>query len=75
VVRLSDDAQAVVLDITNAPAPGRPAGAPAPVSGGHGIRGMRERAELLGGSVEATPLLEGGFRVHARLPSAGRRPE
>ena len=37
--------------------------------GGHGILGMRERAGLLGGSLEATPA-GGSFRVHARLPYA-----
>jgi signal transduction histidine kinase len=40
------------------------------VAGGHGILGMRERAALLGGSLDAG--LDGGrFRVHARLPYAG----
>jgi signal transduction histidine kinase len=37
---------------------------------GHGIVGMRERASLLGGRVEAEPQ-NGLFRVHARLPYAG----
>ena len=36
-------------------------------AGGHGITGMRERAALLGGSVEAGALA-GRFRLHARLP-------
>lgn len=36
-------------------------------AGGHGILGMRERAALLGGSLEAGRD-GGGFRVHARLP-------
>lgn len=41
-----------------------------PAAGGHGILGMRERAVLLGGSIEAGR--EGSsFRVHARLPYAG----
>lgn len=35
---------------------------------GHGIAGMAERAEALGGTVEAGPDPEGGFRVCARLP-------
>ncbi|HEY5877014.1 MAG TPA: histidine kinase [Ilumatobacteraceae bacterium] len=37
---------------------------------GHGIVGMRERAEMVGGRLEAGPLLGGGFRVHASLPVA-----
>jgi signal transduction histidine kinase len=35
---------------------------------GHGIAGMRERAALYGGSLEAGPLPGGGFRVAAHLP-------
>ncbi|BCJ46446.1 two-component sensor histidine kinase [Actinoplanes ianthinogenes] len=35
---------------------------------GNGIRGMRERAAVLGGTVTAGPDPEGGFRVCARLP-------
>jgi signal transduction histidine kinase len=38
-----------------------------PRNGGHGIVGMRERAHLLGGSLEAAAG-DGLFRVHARLP-------
>jgi len=36
-------------------------------AGGHGLVGMRERARLFGGRLEAGPA-DGGFRVHARLP-------
>jgi signal transduction histidine kinase len=40
---------------------------------GHGLIGMRERASLYGGVVEARPGPEGGFAVRARIPvgSAG----
>ena len=37
---------------------------------GHGLIGMRERAHLFGGTVEAGPESSGGFRVHAVLPTA-----
>lgn len=37
-------------------------------SDGTGIRGMRARAEALGGTLEAGPRPDGGFAVRARLP-------
>lgn len=40
--------------------------------GGHGLIGMRERATLLGGSLNAERS-KGAFRVHARIPYGGRR--
>jgi signal transduction histidine kinase len=40
-------------------------------SAGHGIVGMRERARLLGGTLEARPRPGGGFRVVAHLPTGG----
>ncbi len=36
--------------------------------GGHGLVGMRERATMLGGSLEAGPTADGGFLVTAVLP-------
>jgi signal transduction histidine kinase len=36
--------------------------------GGNGLRGMRERAGALGGSVTAGPRAEGGFAVNMTLP-------
>jgi signal transduction histidine kinase len=37
-------------------------------SGGRGLLGMHERAELLGGTLDAGPLPGGGFRVVATIP-------
>ncbi|HEU5111031.1 MAG TPA: histidine kinase [Micromonosporaceae bacterium] len=37
-------------------------------SGGHGLLGLRERTGLLGGTFEAGPTPEGGFRVEATYP-------
>ena len=50
--------------VENVLVPGRPARGE---GGGHGLVGMRERAALLGGSLEAEPR-EGRFEVRARLP-------
>jgi signal transduction histidine kinase len=52
------------LDVTN---PVAPSATPAPIDGGHGILGMRERAALLGGGLEVERR-DGRFRVRARLP-------
>src|SRR5260370_13359415 len=40
----------------------------APTDGGHGLRGMRERAAALGGDVTAGPAEGSRCQVHARLP-------
>jgi signal transduction histidine kinase len=39
-------------------------------SGGRGVLGMSERAELLGGTLDAAAVPGGGFRVLARIPVA-----
>jgi signal transduction histidine kinase len=60
----------VTLRVTNGP--GVPAGPR--VNGhrpGHGLTGMRERAELVGGSLTAGPTPGGGFVVSAVIPLGG----
>ena len=47
-------------------------GASAALTGsGHGLVGMRERVVALGGSLEAGPCPDGGFRVSIVLPLPG----
>lgn len=67
-VSVAFDDAAVELTVTN---PVRYDGPPRS-GGGHGLIGMRERATLLGGSLEATRG-NGTFRVRARIPNRGRR--
>jgi signal transduction histidine kinase len=40
------------------------------LSVGNGVRGMRERAAALGGTLDAAPARAGGWQVRARLPVA-----
>jgi len=54
----------VTVTVSGSPNPVRPA-----ASGGLGIPGMRERAELLGGTLVARPEPGGGFIVTAQLPA------
>jgi signal transduction histidine kinase len=61
------------IDVVN----GRGTTTPTGAGGGNGLPGMRERAALHGGTVQAAPTLDGGFAVTAELPlpqTAGVRP-
>lgn len=70
-VILSWEENAVVLEVTD---DGR--GAAAANDGkGHGIVGMKERAAIFGGTVEAGPIPSGGYRVHAWVPIRTRSKE
>lgn len=62
-VRLSANDQMLTIEVTD-----RGSGLSTLPGSGHGLLGMRERAGLLGGTFEAGPRPEGGFRIMARLP-------
>jgi signal transduction histidine kinase len=67
-LRYLDDAVEVeVVDSGTGEPPAGPRARNGEVSG-HGLTGMRERATVLGGRLEAGPCPGGGFRVHAWLP-------
>lgn len=69
-VSVDHTADAVTLQVTNGPGtPALPHANGHPT--GHGLAGMRERAELLGGSLSAGPAPDGGFAVSAVLPLSG----
>jgi signal transduction histidine kinase len=61
---------ALDIEVTNGPAPGGHRPAPRPASGGRGVRGMRERAELYGGCLDAQARPGGGFVVTAAIPDS-----
>jgi signal transduction histidine kinase len=63
-VRLGFEPEEVTIDVRDTGS-----AATAPVVEGHGILGMRHRAEGLGGSLRAQPVARGGFHVSARLPT------
>ncbi|MDG3017257.1 sensor histidine kinase [Speluncibacter jeojiensis] len=67
------ESELVVVTVVNGPVANGPVvNAPGAMgSGGNGIAGMRERAQSVGGTLEAHPLAGGGFAVSARLPRTG----
>ena len=73
-IAIQFDDTAVELIITNRAPSGEDAtgGDATRPGGGHGLIGMRERAALLGGDLDAQRS-NGTFRVHARIPYGGRR--
>ncbi|HEY0248847.1 MAG TPA: histidine kinase [Gryllotalpicola sp.] len=63
------DSRLLDLTIRNGPAPARPRRDTGSLAGaGFGLRGMRERATAVGGTVEYGPTPDGGYRVDAVLP-------
>lgn len=66
IVRLWQDLGGFGVTVTNTPSP-RPS---LPLPGSHqGLIGLGERAELLGGTFESGPVVDGGYRVSLRIPA------
>ncbi|ALX67061.1 sensor histidine kinase [Microbacterium sp. XT11] len=63
-VRVDTDRSAIRIRVDNDPS----ATTSASPGAGYGLRGMRERAELLGGSARSGRMEDGGWRVDASLP-------
>jgi signal transduction histidine kinase len=72
LVRLCRRDGAVEVEVTNEA--GGTGATGTPVGPGRGLIGMRERAEVLGGSLHAGPCAGGGFKVRALLPLDGSVP-
>jgi signal transduction histidine kinase len=68
-VSLSPAGPALRVTVRNEPPPQE--GSPSAVSGGggHGLVGLRERADQLGGVLRAEPTADGGFTVEAVFPA------
>jgi signal transduction histidine kinase len=69
-VRIQIDAATVGIRVRNAPSPISSTASTTSTGPGHGLRGMRERAELLGGTLTAAATSDGGWEVNAVLPVA-----
>lgn len=73
-VRLTWSERALDVLVTNGVPPGGPV-APGPGTR-LGLVGMHERADAVGGTLEATPTPDGGWVVHATIPStSGDEPD
>ncbi|OBA74546.1 hypothetical protein A5641_27605 [Mycobacterium sp. 1554424.7] len=67
-VELEIDRRHVTLTLTNS----RPDRPPNQLPGAqHGLLGLRERAEILGGTLRAGPLSDGGYELTMTLPAQG----
>ena len=65
-VLVHGDRDALLVEVSNRPT--RTEAALAGIGTGHGLQGLRERVAACGGTFEAGPMADGGWRLAARLP-------
>ncbi|MDT0405866.1 MULTISPECIES: sensor histidine kinase [Streptomyces] len=68
-IRLREERGALLVDVTDDGAGTLAGSGVGGRTGGNGLVGMRERAELAGGTFEAGPRLGSGWHVHASIPT------
>jgi signal transduction histidine kinase len=70
-VTVDADERTAVITVQNGPPPEPASRLGLQSAGGrHGIRGMRERVQDCGGTLDAGPTTNGGWRITVRLPAA-----
>jgi signal transduction histidine kinase len=67
-VRVSYGAESLELLVTDDGNGDSPVASRTEENGGHGLVGMRERAAIYGGHLDAGPAPAGGYAVRARFP-------
>lgn len=67
-VELCYEPHALLVKVTNGPVPPSTDTCRSGVSGGQGLIGLRERTQLIGGTLRAGPTPGGGFRLTGLLP-------
>jgi signal transduction histidine kinase len=68
-VQITYEPDVLTIDVSDNGRGGEPNG-----NGGHGLVGIGERVNLLGGRIETGRRAEGGFAIHAQLPIEKVRP-
>jgi signal transduction histidine kinase len=69
LVRISYSESQVQLTVTNTPAASRPGAGLAATGSGLGLASLRQRIELVHGTLRASPTPDGGFRLEVTLPA------
>jgi signal transduction histidine kinase len=73
-IRVGSDDDRVLLSIHNGPPTGAADTVLSDSGSGAGLLGLRQRVELLGGTLTARPTDDGGFRIDATLPGNDAHP-